>query len=1107
MTNDIRAWLENLGLGQYAAAFTKNDVDLDVLGDLTDQDLRELGVSLGHRKRIIRALGGTSEVAERGRLATADGAEQGEQTISEGAERRQLTIMFCDLVDSTRLSQRFDPEDLRAIIGAVRKCCENVVAKYGGSVARYMGDGLLVYFGYPKADEHDPERAVRAGLEIVQAVRRIDASPDLTLQTRVGIATGEVIVGDLIGEGHSQEHDVVGQTPNLAARFQSIAEPDSVVVGSVTRKLVGSLFEYNSLGFHSLKGFEQPVECWRVDHELDVESRFDARHAIAGLSPMLGRAAEFDALERSWNKASTGKACAVHLIGDPGIGKSRLIHSLREHKGDRSHTLVTYYCQPFRQDSPLFPVAAQLERAAGFERDDDAEALLDKLEVLVGSFTDDIQDVVPLFAALLGISTASRYTPLSISPQLQKTRTMAALEQHLASRASAQPLLVIFEDLHWVDPTTLELIEQFIHGCAKLPVLFVLTSRPEFQWPASADETMTTIELGCLDDAAIRKLVSRVAGDKSLPDDVVEQIVEKTDGVPLFVEELTKNLLESEFLIERDDRFELNGMLPEHSLPDTLQDSLMARLDRMKDGKKIAQLGAAIGRNFSYELVSAVSGTSDDSLMPAMRELTDSELVHQDGAPPLATYVFKHALIQDAAYSSLIRNERQEIHKRIAAALERHFPDTSENQPDTLAHHYKEADEPALAIPYWHSAAKLAIERGHNEESLKNIEVALQLLEKLPSGEERSRFELGLCVSRGVALESTRGYASPEVAETYARASELCEELGSAFDFVSVLLGLYVFHLVRGDLETACELAERCVTLSKEAQRIDGLIEADAALGFVLCYLGRFDDARKMLERCVALYDSREEAEQFAPITAQDPAVASCSILAVILWILDDPDESLKQVDRALRMAKELHRPINQAVVHTHAAELHQLRGETLLALEHAEKGMQIATDHGDGYWGSLCVMHKGIAKSKLGQPEEGIAEIKKTLDLWRAAGAGTNTPYFLMRVAEAEQALGRTEQAMQTIREAIEYVESSHENLFASELYRLRGELALGMQQPDENLAEASFLQAIETAQQHNARTFERRAAKSLCHLLKSQGREEELPSSLAMDYAEETA
>ena len=1085
MTNDIRAWLENLGIGQYAAAFIENDVDLDILGDLTDQDLKELGVSLGHRKRIMRAVGETAERAAR--------RQPGK---SEGAERRQLTIMFCDLVDSTQLSERFDPEDLRAIIGSVRKCCEGVVERYGGSVARYMGDGLLVYFGYPQADEYDPERAVRAGLEIIQAVRGIDAWPDLALQTRVGIATGEVIVGDLIGEGRSQEHDVVGQTPNLAARLQSIAEPDSVVVGGVTRKLVGSLFEYNSLGLHTLKGFEQPVECWRVDHELDVESRFDARHVLAGMSPMLGRAAEFDLLERSWDEASAGNARAVHLIGDPGIGKSRLIHSLREHKGDKSHTLVTYYCQPFRQDSPLFPVAAQLERAAGFERDDDTAARLDKLEVLVGSFTDEVQDIVPLFAELLGISSASRYAPLSISPQLLKTRTMAALEQHLASRASAHPLLVIFEDLHWVDPTTLELIEQLIHGCAKLPVLFVLTSRPEFQWPTSADEKMTKIELGCLDDAAVRKLVLRVAGDKSLPDEVVKQIVEKTDGVPLFVEELTKNLMESQFLVERDDRFELNGQLPEFTLPDTLQDSLMARLDRMKEGKTIAQLGAAIGRNFSYELVSAVSGFSEDSLLPAIEELIDSELVHQDGTPPLATYVFKHALIQDAAYSSLIRSERQKLHDRIADALERHFPDTGKNDPDTLAHHYTEADKPLQAIPYWHSAAKQAIERGHNEESLKNIEYGMKLLAKLPDGEERSQFELGLCVSRGVALESTRGYASPEVEQTYARASELCEELGNTFDFVPVLLGLYVFNLVRGDLETARELAERCVALSKEAKRIDGLIEAYAALGFVLCYLGSLDEARETLEQCIALYDAREDAEQFASITAQDPAAASRSILAVLFWILGDPDESVKQLDKAFLLAKELHRPINQAVVHTHAAELYQLRRETRLAQDHAAKGLQIASDHGDGFWGSLCAMHGSIAKSKRGHPEEGVAEIKHTLDLWSAAGAGTNTPYFLMRIAEAEHAMGLTEQAMHTVGKAIDFAESTHEGLFASELYRLRGELALASDSPDEQIAEACFLQAIETAQQQGAQVFEHRATKSFCRLRQSQGREARLPS-----------
>ena len=606
---------------------------------------------------------------------------------------------------------------------------------------------------------------------------------------------------------------------------------------------------------------------------------------------------------------------------------------------------------------------------------------------------------------------------------------------------------------------------------------------------------MTTIELGRLDNTAVRTLVKRVAGGRSLPDPVVEQIVDKTDGVPLFVEELTKNLMESQFLVERDDRFELNGSLPDLSLPDTLQDSLMARLDRMKEGKKIAQLGAAIGRSFSYELVSAVSGSSDDTLVQAIEELTDSELVHQDGTPPLATYVFKHALIQDAAYSSLIRSKRQKMHTRIAATLERHFPETARNDPDTLAHHYTEADKPEQAIPYWHSAAKQAIERGHNEESLKDIQYGMQLLEKLPEGKERAQLELGLCISRGVALESTLGYASPEVEETYARARELCEETGNTFDHVPVILGLYVFHLVRGDLETAREFAELCVAFSREAERVDGLIEADAALGFVLCYLGRFNEAREILERCIARYDSREETEQFSPITAQDPAAASRSILAVLLWITGDPDESLKQLEAAFMLAKELHRPINQAVVHTHAAELYQLRGENDLALEHAEKGLQIATDHGDGFWGSLCAMHRSIAKSKQGHPEEAVAEIRHTLDLWSAAGAGTNTSYFLMRVAEAEHDMGLTDQAMQTVGVAIEYAESTHEGLFASELYRVRGELALATEKPDEDTAEASFLQAIETAQRQNAEMFERRATDSFCRLLQSQGREGELP------------
>lgn len=1075
MSSDIGSWLESLGLGQYTAAFVENDIDPDILTDLSDNDLKELGVSLGHRKRITRAVISNSSVTS-------------QKADIVGAERRQLTIMFCDLVDSTPLSVRFDPEDLSAIIRSFQKCCERIVGEYGGSVARYMGDGILVYFGYPRAGEHDPERAIRSGMEIVRAVRAIDAWPGLTLQTRIGIATGPVVVGDLIGEGNSREHAVVGETPNLAARLQSLAKPDSVVVSSSTRKLAGGLFEYHSLGLNSLKGFEKPVEAWRVDHELDLESRFDAKHLVANISPILGRRAEIALLRKCQQKAFNGESCAAILIGEAGIGKSRLSHALRERINNSTYQLISYFCLPFRQNSPLYPVIAHLERIAGFERDDDIDAKLDKLDLLVEGFTNKVRDVVPLFASLLGISSTPRYAPLDISPQLQRTQTISALGKHLASFAKKKPVIVVFEDLHWADPTTLELLKNFIRTCTNLPVFFLFSARPEFQWQESPDEKVEEIHLGRLGESLVRNLVIQVAGNKSIPDQVVKQIVDKTDGVPLFVEELTKTVLESKFLIEREDRFDLNGALPEFAVPDTLQDSLMARLDRMSGGKKIAQLGAAIGRSFSFELISAASGLGDELLEPALQELTDSELVHQDGVPPQALYVFKHALIQDAAYSSMLRANRLKIHNQIAESLELYFPESHDKQPQMLALHYARAHKPVKAIPLWQRAAKRAIERGNNEEALKNIEFAIKSLQELPYGTQRSEFELELCVSRGVALESTRGYAAPAVEETYARASELCKELDSAFEFVPVLLGLYVYHFVRGDLEMALDLAQRCVRLSKKAKRLDGLIESNAALGFVLCYRGEFEESRRTLNRCIRLYETREGGKEFSPITAQDPAVASYSVLAILLWILGDTESSLKHLDSAFLLADRLRRPINRAVVHTHAAELFQLRGESEVALDHAQKGLQISTNHGDVYWGTLCSMHKDIARSSLGDAGERITETRETLNSLHSAGARTNTPYFLMRIAEAERDIGCIDQAIHTVEEAIKYAKTKNEGMFTSPLNNLKGELVLATIQPRQEVAEQCFLRAIEIAKSQVAPIFELRASIGYCRMVRSK-------------------
>jgi len=1079
MSKNLATWLEHLGLEQYASVFAENDIDLEILGELTDEDFRELGVSMGHRKRLLRAIG-------------SFGAKPGPEEDRSGAERRQLTIMFCDLVDSTALSVRFDAEDLRAIINAYRSCCEAVVARHHGSIARFMGDGLLVYFGYPQAREHDPERAVRAGIEIISAVNSIDAWPDLKLQTRVGIATGQVVVGDLIGSGRSQEHAVVGETPNLAARLQSLADPDSVVIGSLTRKLVGDLFEYQSLGERTLKGFDAPVESWRVVREVVIESRFDAMHLESRPTRLLGRDTEITKLDEHWAVAAGRKCSAVLISGEAGIGKSRLVYAFRERISTRPHALVSLSCLPFRQNSPLLPVANQLERSAGFRPDDDADTKLDKLGSLIERSITGADQVVPLFASLIGLPYTSRYAEMTDSPLHRRARTMAALAEYIAGLADPGPLLVLVEDVHWIDPTTLELLTQLLNRCAELPVLFLLTARPEFEW-SSEPAQVATITLDKLGNDVVEELVLQAAGYKAVPQEVVRQIVDRTDGVPLFVEELTKTLIDSGVLTEQEDRYELDGSLPEFAVPETLQDSLMARLDRMKSGKKVAQVGAAIGRTFSFKLVSAVSDLGEDELRLALDELVDSQLVHSDGAPPDANYVFKHALVQDAAYSSLLKSRRLQIHNQIAEALELYFPDTCRRQPQIPAHHYTQARNPGKAIPRWQSAAQRLIERGNNEEALRIIEHATPMLDELETDRQRSELELVLCVSRGVALESTRGYASPEVEQTYARARELCNELEATFESVPVLLGLYVFHFVRGDLTVARDMANRCVAYAKEARHLEGLIESLAALGFVLIYLGQFEEARRALSDCVQLYESREGGGVFVPITAQDPCVASRAVMSILLWILGDVDGSDRQLESAFALADSLHRPINQSLVHTHAAELYQLRGESEKASIHAGQGLKIATDNGDSYWGMLCAMHGGIAQSIASGSGEGIGEVEAMLSQWQAAGAITNTPYFMMRIAEAQNAGGAKEQSRATIDNAINVARSMNENVFMAALLTSQAELMLDGDSPDTDVAGRSLSRAISISSDQKARMFELRASLRYFELLQSLGRPDE--------------
>jgi class 3 adenylate cyclase len=676
----VADWLERLGLSQYARCFAENDISFVILPDLTDQDLEKIGVaSLGHRRLLLRSIAELKTVDKTTLSPDAAASAPPAAAKMDMAERRQVTVMFSDLVGSTALSARIDPEDLREIISAYQKCVADTVQRFGGFVAKYMGDGVLVYFGYPQAHEDDAERAVRAGLELVAAVGALKTHA--ALQTRVGIATGLVVVGDLIGSGASQEQAIVGETPNLAARLQGIAEPNSVVIAESTRKLVGNLFELEDLGAQVLKGISGPVKAWTALRPSSVESRFEAMHA-SGLTELVGREEELELLLRRWSKAKNGEGQVVLLSGEAGIGKSRLTAALRDRLVGKPHTQLRYFCSPQHKDSPLYPIVGQMQHAAGFTHEDSPQAKLDKLDAML-ALTRTPTENAALFAEMLSLDNDGRYAALPLVPQQRREKTLRALISQVELLERDCPVLMIFEDAHWSDPTSLEALGRAVDRIATLRMLLIVTFRPDFEAPWIGRPYVTALTINRLAKREIVDMIGCVIGNKFLPESLREDIIERTDGIPLFVEEMTKAVMEAKS--DGEARQAVSAVpAPALNVPATLHASLMARLDRLGTAKEVAQTGAAIGREFSHDLLAAVACKPEEELAISLDRLTATGLLFRQGIPPHANYVFKHVLVRDAAYGTLLRNRRQELHRKIVCVLQRDFAELVVSQPEQL---------------------------------------------------------------------------------------------------------------------------------------------------------------------------------------------------------------------------------------------------------------------------------------------------------------------------------------------------------------------------------------------------------------------------------------
>jgi class 3 adenylate cyclase/tetratricopeptide (TPR) repeat protein len=1092
---DLRTWLAENELGRYADAFVHSDIGFDVLGELTEADLKELGLSLGDRKRFLKAVSRLSRSPDQ---QSAGSPPSLEPTGPVGAERRQLTVLFCDLVNSTALSTRLDPEDMREIVGSYHRCVAEAVESLGGFVAKYMGDGVLAYFGYPKAREEEAECAVRAGLQLVVAVARLQAPEEL--RVRVGIATGLVVVGDLIGSGEARERGVVGETPNLAARLQSLAQPGTVVIDQGTRVLTRGLFEYEDLGGVAAKGFVRPIQAWRVLRPSAVEGRFEALHA--NQLPLIGRDEELQLLLRHWQQATTGDGCVVLISGEPGIGKSRLTAALLERLQGEPHIRLRYFCSPHHKDSALHPLITRLERAAGFARDDTPEIKRAKLDALLapGSPSDEER---ALFQELLSLPTGSDELFADLSPQKRKERTLSALVGQLEALARRKPVLMLWEDVHWIDPTSHELLDQLIARVNDLRVLILVTFRPEFVSPWTGRAHAASLGLTRLGRPENTALIERIAGGRALPAEIVDQIIARTDGVPLFVEELTKAVLESGALAEVDGRFALTRPLPSVAVPTTLQASLTARLDRLGPLREVAQVGAVIGREFDHAVLAAVVVLGDKELRRAMEQLAAAELVFVRGTLPKATYIFKHALVQDAAYATLLRGSRQHLHCRIAEVLEGRFPEIVAKQPEMIAHHFSEGGIADKAARYWLQAGQLAARRSANLEAVSHLTRGIDAITRLPATSDSLKQELTLQLALGPALTSARGPGQPEIIPAYQRAHDLARQVGEPAQHFVATWGLWHIHQHRGQLVTARTFADELAAIAREHSDADFLLEAHHAGWTTTFHTPDFPACLDHVRSGCRLYDIEKHRTHRFTYGDHDPGICCLNHYAHVLWVLGYPDQAAEKVNESVALAEELEHPLSLMMALGFKCFVHNLRRDTTGTKEAAAALIGLTAEPGVGpRWGPTgrILLSWAVGMEERGQ--EAADEIRRGLREFDKLGLKMRQPYFLSLLADLCVDRGEVNRGLEAVEEAFRVINDTEDRAWESELYRMKGELLL-LASPTSCNAESCFRRALDVAQRQHARSLELRAATSLARLWGDRGRRDEALDLLAPVHA----
>jgi predicted ATPase/class 3 adenylate cyclase len=1016
-------------------------------------------------------------------------------------ERRHLTVLFSDLVGSTKISARLDPEEFRELVADYHRATAEAITRFGGYVAKYLGDGVMAYFGWPEAHDNDAERAARAGLAILEEVAALnnrDAKSDSPkLSVRVGIDTGNVV----IGKGGGSDSEVFGDAVNIASRVQSAADPDAVIVTPVVSRLVSGLFVVEERGAYQLKGIAEPVELYQIMRLSSVRNRL-AASMVHGLTPFVGRDDETRFLWSRWERARDGEGQVLSISGEAGIGKSRLVRQFRKQLAQTPHLWLECAGSPYFQNTPLYPIADMLQQSFAQRGDGSDAAKLSELERDLERAGLKLAEAVPLIAPMLNLPVDEKYPPLMLSPEQQRKRLLMTLATWLFG--ASQTVVIAVEDLHWFDASSLELMQLLIEQAATARVMLVCTSRPEFRAPWTPRAHHSHLTLTRLNARDVREMVANVVAQSVFSGEAVEKVIERTGGVPLFVEELTRALLEQG-----------DSKLSAREIPATLHDSLMSRLDRLGPAKEVAQIAAVIGREFSYELILAIAPMPEDDLQSALATLADAELIYARGIPPEATYSFKHALIQDAAYDALLKSRRKQVHERVTRVLEMQSGHTAETQPELLAHHSTEAGLAALAISYWHKAGRRAAQGSANKEAGAHLRRGLELIETLPDTPERSELELALQTTLGPVLIATRGYAAPEVGAAYDRARELCQQAENSSQLPIAVFGLFAFYVVRADHEKALTLGKHLLSLAESAQDRALLLQAHNALGLALFFRGGFVAAREHLEQCFALYDLEQHHSLAFSYAGQDPGVTSSVFSAWASQAAGYPDQALKRSRDALSLAQLLSHPYSLAYARGIAAAFHQFRNDGEVTQDLADASLGLATEHGFPFWSAFQTILLGWVLVKQGRADEGIAQMSSGMETYLATGAELLRPYLIGLLAEALAESGSTERGLALLAEALEAVEKTGERFYEAELYRRKGELLFrSYSEGSESIdftaqssrsceIERCFLKAISIADRQEAKWFELRATTSLARLWHRQGKKEEAHTMLTKSYS----